>query len=30
MIINQEALARLYTGFTAVFNAAFQETPTWH
>jgi len=30
MIINQEALARLYTGFTAVFNAAFQETQTWH
>ena len=30
MIINQEALARLYTGFTAVFNAAFQGTQTWH
>ncbi len=30
MIINQEALARLYTGFTAVFNAAFQDTETWH
>ena len=30
MIINQEALARLYTGFTAVFNAAFQDTQTWH
>ena len=30
MIINQEALARLYTGFTAVFNAAFQETQTWY
>ncbi len=29
MIINQEALARLYTGFTAVFNAAFQDTETW-
>ena len=30
MIINQEALARLYTGFTAVFNAAFQDTQTWY
>jgi phage major head subunit gpT-like protein len=30
MIINAEGLARLYTGFTAVFNAAFQETPTWY
>jgi phage major head subunit gpT-like protein len=30
MIINSEALARLYTAFTAVFNAAFQETETWH
>ncbi len=30
MIINQEALARLYTGFTAVFNAAFQDTQSWH
>jgi phage major head subunit gpT-like protein len=30
MIINQEALARLYTGFTAVFNTAFQDTQTWH
>jgi phage major head subunit gpT-like protein len=30
MIINADALARLYTAFTAVFNAAFQETPTWH
>jgi phage major head subunit gpT-like protein len=29
MIINAESLARLYTGFTAVFNAAFQETATW-
>jgi hypothetical protein len=29
MIINMESLARLYTGFTAVFNAAFQETLTW-
>src|SRR5512141_2981732 len=30
MIINQEALARLYIGFTAVFNAAYQETQTWY
>ena len=30
MIINAEALARLYTGFTAVFNAAFQGTETWY
>ncbi len=30
MIINAEALARLYTAFSAVFNAAFQETQTWH
>jgi phage major head subunit gpT-like protein len=30
MIINQEALANLYTGFTAVFNAAFQEAQTWY
>jgi len=30
MIINVESLARLYTGFTAVFNAAFQDTPTWY
>jgi phage major head subunit gpT-like protein len=30
MIINQEGLARLYTAFTAVFNAAFQETQTWY
>ena len=30
MIINQDALARLYTGFTAVFNAAFQDTQTWY
>lgn len=29
MIINAEGLARLYTAFTAVFNAAFQETQTW-
>jgi phage major head subunit gpT-like protein len=30
MIINQENLARLYTGFTAVFNGAFQDTATWY
>ena len=30
MIVNAEALARLYTAFTAVFNAAFQETETWY
>ncbi len=30
MIINAEGLARLYTAFTAVFNAAFQETQTWY
>ena len=30
MIINQQALANLYTGFTAVFNAAFQQTQTWY
>jgi phage major head subunit gpT-like protein len=30
MIINTEGLARLYTAFSAVFNAAYQETPTWH
>ncbi len=30
MIINAEALARLYTAFSAVFNAAFQETQIWH
>lgn len=30
MIINQQALANLYTGFTAVFNAAFQQTKTWY
>src|SRR4030066_2268171 len=30
MIINAEGLARLYTAFTAVFNAAFQETETWY
>jgi phage major head subunit gpT-like protein len=30
MIINVDSLARLYTGFTAVFNAAFQDTQTWY
>jgi len=30
MIINAEGLARLYTAFTAVFNAAFQGTETWY
>jgi phage major head subunit gpT-like protein len=30
MIVNADALARLYTAFTAVFNAAFQTTDTWH
>ncbi|MFZ5448612.1 MAG: Mu-like prophage major head subunit gpT family protein [Thermodesulfobacteriota bacterium] len=30
MIINGESLARLYTGLTAVFNAAFQDTQTWY
>ncbi len=30
MIINVESLARLYTGLTAVFNAAFQDTETWY
>jgi len=30
MIINADALARLYIGFTAVFNAAFQGTETWY
>jgi phage major head subunit gpT-like protein len=30
MIINVESLARLYTGFTAVFNATFQDTQTWY
>ena len=29
MVINAEGLARLYTAFTAVFNAAIQETETW-
>jgi phage major head subunit gpT-like protein len=30
MIINADALARLYTGFSAVFNNAFQATDTWY
>ncbi|MEW6386816.1 MAG: Mu-like prophage major head subunit gpT family protein [Thermodesulfobacteriota bacterium] len=30
MIINAEALARVYTAFTAVFNNAFQATETWY
>jgi phage major head subunit gpT-like protein len=30
MIVNADALARLYTALSAVFNAAFQETKTWH
>jgi phage major head subunit gpT-like protein len=30
MIINADSLARVYTGLTAVFNNAFQETETWH
>lgn len=30
MIINAEALARVYTAFTAVFNNAFQATATWY
>lgn len=30
MIINAEALARVYTAFTAVFNNAFSGTQTWH
>src|SRR4030065_521689 len=30
MIINAEGVARLYTAFSAVFNAAFQEAQTWH
>jgi phage major head subunit gpT-like protein len=30
MIINAEGLARLYTAFNAVFNAAFQDTQTWY
>ncbi len=30
MIINTEGLAQLYTAFTAVFNAAFQDTQTWY
>jgi phage major head subunit gpT-like protein len=30
MIVNAEAIARLYTAFSAVFNAAFQGTETWY
>jgi phage major head subunit gpT-like protein len=30
MIINADALARVYTAFSAVFNNAFQATATWH
>jgi phage major head subunit gpT-like protein len=30
MIINADALARVYTAFSAVFNNAFQKTETWH
>jgi len=30
MIINADALARVYTAFSAVFNNAFQATETWH
>lgn len=30
MIINQENLSRLYTAFSAVFNAAFQEAQIWY
>jgi phage major head subunit gpT-like protein len=30
MIINADALARVYTAFSAVFNNAFQGTSTWH
>jgi phage major head subunit gpT-like protein len=30
MIINQENLSRLYTAFSAVFNAAFQEAQVWY
>jgi len=30
MIINADALARVYTAFTAVFNNAYQATETWH
>jgi phage major head subunit gpT-like protein len=30
MIINADALARVYTGFSAVFNNAFQGTETWY
>lgn len=30
MIINADALARVYTAFSAVFNNAFQTTETWY
>ncbi len=30
MIINADSLARVYTGLTAVFNNAFQNTETWY
>jgi phage major head subunit gpT-like protein len=30
MIINAETLTGIYTGFSAVFNQAFQDTKTWH
>ncbi len=30
MIINADALARVYTAFSAVFNNAFQATETWY
>lgn len=30
MIINADALARVYTAFTAVFNSAFQAADTWY
>ena len=30
MIINADALARVYTAFSAVFNNAFQSTETWY
>jgi phage major head subunit gpT-like protein len=30
MIINADALARVYTAFSAVFNNAYQERETWH
>ena len=30
MIINADALARVYTAFSAVFNNAYQDRETWH